>query len=74
MAKPPHHVIWDNSVEGCKGQTYPAIRFRCLHCGAVYDMATPVPIRLMGAASRAWLADHRRCPEPKPEAPEEPKP
>lgn len=62
------HVIWDNSIEGTQDMTYPAIRFRCRHCGAVYDMATPVPLRIMGAASRAWLADHRRCKprEPKP--------
>ncbi len=60
------HIVWDNSVEGTEGQLYPALRFRCRNCGDVYDLATPCPIRIVSAASKAWIADHRRC-RPRPE-------
>jgi hypothetical protein len=64
------HVIWDNSVEGTKDQLYPAYRFRCTHCGDVYDMAVPCPLALMGAVMKAFMREHRYC-EPRPPAPPE---
>lgn len=61
MKRRADHVVWDNSVEGTRGQPYPAYRFRCRHCGDVYDMPVPCSIRVMGAVMRAYYLDHKGC-------------
>jgi hypothetical protein len=38
--------------------------FLCLHCGGTYELALPISIDMMIAASKSFAKSHRRCRKP----------
>ena len=57
----PWIVIHDGTQPGTRPMEH-----ACLRCGERFHLSLPISVRVFVAASTAFLAQHRHCPEPTP--------